>query len=135
MSTAIVRAALEEKIRAWAESKTPEVPVAYQNRPFTKPDSGLWVECFLIPNTNVARNVRAVQYRMLGIFEVHVWIKKGARNGMIDAEAMAEEIKNLFPIVPKGTVSIEQIPTIGRSISDSSGWVIVPILIPYRYEV
>jgi hypothetical protein len=53
---------------------------------------------------------------------------------MGSTEQMANSIKQAFPVIPKlGGVSIEQPPKVGSPLQDS-GWIVVPVLISYRYE-
>lgn len=131
MSLPIVRTYFESRLTTWAAAKP--IQVAYQNTPFTKPSGEtLWLECFLVPSGTINRQVAGDHHTDLGFYCIQVWIPAGT--DMIAGEAIAEEIRALFPIVPKGTVSVEKTPSVDRPVSDSSGWVILPVKIPYRYE-
>lgn len=132
MSNKIIRAALESRLSQWAASQP--LPVSYENVAFTKPDDTPYVECRLIPNVTTNREVSAAKQRRTGLFQVNVWTPQGI--GMGQAETLAEAVVALFPVVPKslGNLSIEQTPTIRPAILDGASWVIVPVLIKYRYE-
>ena len=132
MSKSLIRADLEARLKAWADSKTPKVPIAYESVNFTKPNSGLFVEVFLNPTDTFNRDVAATGVTEIGLFQINVWGPKG--NGAQAIEAAVNEISALYPVVPKGTVSIEKPAHAGRLASDNSGWNFVPVLISYRYE-
>ena len=131
MSIPIIRAMLEARLKTWADTQS--IPIAYQGVAFTKPNTP-FLECVLIPNIVFNRDVAATGERHLGFFQVNCWAKVGS--GMGQAEALAQSVKALYPVVPKvGSVSIETPPKIDRALPDSSGaWMIVPVLISYRYE-
>ncbi len=127
-----MRQALESRLAAWA-SANGAPPIAYENVAFTKPDTGLWLECHLIPNTTNSRGTTAVHQTYMGLFQVNVWSRKGS--GLGDAQSMAEALSSAFPVIPKiGSVSIDKPPHVGRPLLDDSGWVALPILMSYRYE-
>ncbi len=132
MSIPIIRTYFESKLKTWATSKSPKIKVSYQGGNFPKPPADLWIQCFLIPTATLNREVGATKETHLGLFQIEVWSAHG--KGMVAAEAMAEELRALFPVVPKESVSIEKPPSIGRAQHDNSGWNITPILINYRYE-
>lgn len=131
MSNSIVRQALESRLAAYAQANG--IPVAYENDDFTKPTSGIWLECFLIPNLTLNRETTASHTRLLGLFQVNVWGRKG--EGSADTEAAADAVAALFPVVPKtGVISIEKPPHVGRALLDDSGWTARPVLMSYRYD-
>lgn len=136
MSNSIVRSALESRLKAWTEAQSPVPAIAFENRAFTKPPlsptTPLWVECKLLPNQTLSRETTALRETFIGFFQVNVW---GPSNtGMGSTERMADSIKQAFPVIPKvGGVSIEKPPKVGSPLQDS-GWIVVPVLISYRYE-
>lgn len=132
MSNPVIRAALESRLKTWADAQS--IPVSFENVAFTKPANFTpFLECFLIPNVVMNRDVSATHERHYGFFQVNVWAQKG--KGMGQAEALAQSVKALYPVVPKtGSVSVETPPKIDKALLDDSGWVIVPVLISYRFE-
>lgn len=134
MSNQIVAAFFEGRLKTWADAQVPPVPVAYENVAFTKPDDGTpWLESFLIPNLTMNNEVTGRRKTHLGLFQVNVWVPKG--EGMGRGRALSNSIINLFPLLPKvGAVSVEETPSATRPLDGDSNWVIVPVLIKYRYE-
>lgn len=131
MSNSTVRRALETRLHAWASSQS--LPIAHENEAFTKPTAGVWLECFLIPNTTSNRETTAQHARYRGLFQVNVWGEKGEGLGILSN--LADSLVGEFPVVPKvGGVSIEKPPHIGRPILDDSGWIALPVLMSYRFE-
>lgn len=133
MSNSIIRAELETRLKNWADAQTPKVPIAFQNAPFTKPTDGTFLEAFLIPSSTMNLEVSGKRKTLIGIFQVNCWAQRG--KGMRTVEQLAQNVVNLFPILPKtGAVSIESTPNAESPIWDDSGWVIVPVSVRYRYE-
>jgi hypothetical protein len=133
MSNAIIRATLESRLKAWADSQTPKIPIAFEGAPFTKPTTGAYLQPLLIPNITLNSDLSGKRNTLLGIFEVNCWIQSG--RGMGGVEQIVNNIVNLFPVVPKtGNVSVENTPHAERPMVDDSGWIIVPVVIMYRYE-
>jgi hypothetical protein len=131
MSNKIIRAALETKLKAWADSQTPKVPIAFENVSFTKP-TGPFVECFLIPNESYNPEMSQTRTTMYGLFQVNCWAPQGT--GMGGVETLANGVISAFPPMPKtGPVFIEGKPY-SRSPLPEEGWVIVPVLVKYRFE-
>lgn len=130
MSIPVIRQALETPLNTWATANS--IPVAWQGQGFTKPSNGFFCEAILIPNNTLNREVSMQRTTLIGLFQVNVWMQKGKGTGAL--EAKAESVKALYPTLPKGVVSIEQTPDIGRIILDDSGWLILPITVKWRYE-
>lgn len=133
MSIPTIRAALESRLKTWADAQS--IKVAYQSVAFTKPSPPApFLEATLIPNVAMNRDVAATHERHLGFFQVNCWAPSGL--GMGQAEALAQSVKALYPVMPKtGSVSVETPPKIDKALVDpTEAWVIVPVLITYRYE-
>lgn len=131
--SAYVRSVFEARLNTWAKTQSTPIPVSFQGVTFNKPTSGAFLECFLMPNTNMNYEISGVRTTLLGLFQVNVWVKHGT--GVGSGEAIADSIVELFPMVPKfSDVSVEQTPTVNAAIPDEAGWIITPVLIKYRYE-
>lgn len=130
-----IRTFFETRLMNWAAQQTPTIPISFENVRFTKPANGNtpFLECMLIPNVVKSRDLAQTAQTRLGLFQVNCWMPQG--EGMGDVEALADSVAALFKPNPKTSpVTIEQHPTINRSVLDDSSWVIVPVLIKYRYE-
>jgi hypothetical protein len=133
MSNSIIRAALESRLKTWADAQVPKIPIAFESVSFTKPAAGLYIEPLLLPNVTSNNELSGTRQTHLGIFEVRCWGPTG--NGMGAVEKLANNIVKLFPILPKvGSVSVENTPYSERPQHDAAGWVILPVLVFYRYE-
>lgn len=133
MSNSIIRAAFETRLKAWADAQVPKIPIAFEGKSFTKPASGGYLQPLLVPNVTVDADLSGRRKRLLGIFEVNCWYPSGT--GMGGVEQLAQSIVSLFPLLPKlGNVSVENTPYAERQMEDEAGWLIVPVVIMYRYE-
>lgn len=133
MSNSVIRAEFETRLKAWADAQVPKIPIAFESAPFTKPSDGFFLEPLLIPMPTVDRDVGGSGKRYVGLFRVNCWAKAG--KGMGGVEKLAQNIINLFPMIPKsGSISIESTPSANNAVLDGTGWVVVPISIKYRME-
>ncbi len=128
----VVRQELTVRVQALAQ--TLAIPVAYENNTFTKPiNYGSFLEMFIIPAATIDWATSGLRQREVGLMQINIWCKTG--NGTAAADAIFDGIKTAFPLVPKtGQVSIEATPSMKTAIIDSSGYRIVPVIIPYRLE-
>lgn len=125
-----IRSEIETRLAAVAA--TLNMPVAYQNVNFVKPQDGNFIEIFFLASTSLNRNVAVTGVTNRGLFQINVY---GPLNtGMGDLEATAETIIAAFPVLPKrGTVSIDEPLSAGPSlIVDAS--MMIPITGRYRQE-
>jgi len=131
MTQRTLRKEIEDKVAAWAASKSPAIPVAYENVTFVKP-STTFIELYIIPATTVNPTVNAKRSTNYGMIQFNIYCKSG--EGTKKSEDLAQELINLFPVVPKvGTVSIEQTGSIMNPLYDSQ-WRVLPVRIRYRQE-
>lgn len=131
MSDSVVRSYFETKLKTFADAQSPIIPISFEGVPFTPTDVP-YLEIFIIPAKTSNPTVDGKRKRLKGIVQINVWIKdgKGTRQGT----TISQQIIDLFPIVPKGAVSVEETPSIHKTITDISGWRITPVDMPYRYE-
>lgn len=129
MTQRTLRKEIEDKVAAWAATKS--IPIAYENVTFVKP-STTFVELYIIPATTVNHTVAAKRATLYGIVQFNIYCKSG--EGTKKSEDIAQELIDLFPVVPKvGTVSIEQTGKIMNSFYDSQ-WRVLPVSFRYRQE-
>lgn len=136
MSQSIIRAKLLTTLSTWAAAQTPPILLSRENVPFTKPTNGAtFLEAEIIPGNVTLPNVAGDRRRFLGDFQISIWTKEGSGAGT--GEAIAEQLSQLFSVLPKSNlapVSIEAPAKIKLPLTDNSGWYITPVLIPYRLE-
>lgn len=132
MSNQTVATFFESRLQTWAQAQVPPVPIAFENVGFVKPSNSAWLEPFLIPNTTMNKEVSGQRKTHLGLYQVNCWAPKG--EGMGEVRALADAVIDLFPLLPKGAVSVEETPTASRPLPDGDNYVVVPVLIKYRYE-
>lgn len=129
MTQRTLRKEIEDKVALWAISKN--IKIAYENVPFTKPDS-TFVELYIIPATTVNPTVDAKRATQYGLIQFNIYCKAG--EGTKKSEDLAQELIQLFPVVPKsGTVSIEQTGSIMAPLYDAQ-WRVLPVRFRYRQE-
>ena len=134
MSIVTIRSTITKAVDTWAKEKG--IPLAREWQPFIKPTGqGTFVELHIIPADTIIASLDGERKRYVGDVIINIWAKGGYGTGA--AEKLAEEIVELFPVVPKiyGAVSIETVPSIKRHIVDGSGYMVLPVSFSYRLEV
>lgn len=127
------RTELETKLATFAAAQNPPLLVSYEGVPFTKPTSGLWLECYFLSGPTVTATVDASTNRERGMWVVNCWCDSGKGMGRLDT--LVAQIVKLFPVLPKtGTVSIEQPGTSSRANVTQDGWICIQVSFPYRIE-
>jgi hypothetical protein len=135
MSQALVRKIFMETLADFASKHTPVLTLSRENVAYTKPTNGAtFLEVWFNPADTITSVLSADKRRFRGTCQVSVWQKEGAGAGL--AETIAEELYQLFPVVPKKylPLSIESPVTTKKAISDGTGWYVLPCLIEYRLE-
>jgi len=133
MSSSVIRSTLEGTVLNWAANQSPPIPVSIEDVTFVRDLTLPYLETFLIPAKTFIRSVDGLTRRETGIFQINVWQQSGSGMGLM--EGIAESLINLFPVIPKtGIISIDRIPSISRSISDTAGWRGLSISVYYRLE-
>ena len=129
MTQRTLRKEIEDKVASWAATKS--IPIAYENVTFVKPTT-TFIELYIIPATTVNPTVNAKRTTLYGMIQFNIYCKSG--EGSKKSEDLAQELIDLFPVVPKiGTVSIEQTGSIMNPLYDSQ-WRVLPVRISYRQE-
>jgi len=96
MSHKIIRSLLEARLKAWAGSRTPALPIAYQNVPFTPRNGETYLRAFLIPAGIVSNDLAGVHRLYTGVFQITIVTPTG--NGPSGAETIADELAALYPL-------------------------------------
>ena len=94
MSDRLIRSLFESRLKSWADSRLPELPIAFEDVAFTPPD-GTYLRAFLLPASPDSEDLEGKHVAYRGVFQVSVVTKSGSGRGA--AGLIAEEIAALFP--------------------------------------
>jgi hypothetical protein len=125
-----IRSELEAPLVQYGIQKN--IPVALENKKFTKPSTGSYLEILLLSTHSINRDVAAKGVRTYGKAQINVYSELGTGMGLL--ESLADEVKNLYPVIPKlGIVSIEK-PCDEGDTYVSGNFMCLPITVSYRVE-
>ncbi|MCG6574871.1 hypothetical protein EGM97_09140 [Pseudomonas sp. AF32] len=96
MSHKIIRSLLEARLKAWADTRTPALRVAYQNVPFTPSNDETYLRAFLIPAGTDSNDLAGAHRLYTGVFQITIVTPVG--NGPSGAETIADELAALYPL-------------------------------------
>ncbi|MFZ5111896.1 DUF4128 domain-containing protein [Enterobacter kobei] len=130
-----IAAALAARLGEWADAE--DIPVAWENVPFTPPSDGLYLAVHDMPATprTVDLGLRCRIYS--GVYQINVVVPAGT--GRTDVVALADRVAELFPegqeIEGRGfTCWIDQTPGVFRGITTSVSYT-VPVSLNYRADI
>jgi hypothetical protein len=102
MSQKLVRAALETRLKNWAETRQTPLPVAWENMAFVPPkydpndpESGCYLIPALLPAETTSEDLAGQHRRYLGLFQIGIIVPGGRGSGM--AERIVADLDALFP--------------------------------------
>lgn len=95
MSDALVRAAFETRLAAWAAAQVPPIPVAYENAAFSTP-TGRYARCYLLPAPTVNEMLNGEHRRRMGVYQVSLCMPIGSGPGA--AAALTASLDAAFPM-------------------------------------
>lgn len=102
-----LRSEIESRLASFAAAQVPPIPIALENRKFTKPSGGYYLEVHFLNSTPISNNLSASGVRLYGFFQISCYGPLAEGTGAI--EDLAQKIVDLYPVIPKvGTVSIEK---------------------------
>lgn len=131
MTQRTLRLDVEQRITTWANSKSPVIPVAYENVPFTKPDT-TWIEVYIIPSVTSNYTLSTTRKTLRGSIQVNIYTKAGT--GTKTSELLTEEIVALFPpTIKTNTLCIERTGQVMSPVYDAQ-WRCTPVRFEYRQE-
>lgn len=136
MSNKIIRAALESRLKTWAQAQSPPIPIAYQNVAFTPPSQARYLRAFLLPAETRSEDVPGETRTYMGIFQVSICIPDGAGAGA--AETILADLETLFPValrIESAGVSINiPRPVSASPAMNEPGLFVLPASIRYRAD-
>lgn len=96
MSDTLIRAAFETRLAAWADARSPALPIAYEDFSFSPPeDDGTYLQAFLMPARTSSDDLEGAHTSFQGVFQVSIVTKAGS--GRAEASGIADELRQLFP--------------------------------------
>ena len=136
MSNAIIRSALESRLKTWADAQVPPIPIAYQNAPFTAPTQSRYLRAYLLPAETSSRLVEGTDRSYMGMFQISICVPEGTGPGA--AEQLIASLETLFPApltISKSGLNIRITKPISASPSmQETGLYVVPVNIRYRVD-
>jgi hypothetical protein len=135
VSNKLCRRAIETSLAAWAAARTPVLPIAWENVPFTQP-SGPYLRAFLLPAMTTSADLAGAHRSYRGVYQISVYSPINAGAGA--AEAIADELAALFPLntrltVPGLTLQVMTPVTSAQGAQDATNFV-VPVSFQYRAD-
>jgi len=136
MSQKTIRAALESRLKTWADAQAPAIPCAWENVPYVPTVGAKYLRAYILPAATYDAAITGDLTRYTGIFQVSIYVPEGTGAGA--AETIAESLIALYPItlsIAKSGLSIviERTPSIGTAMNDE-GWRVLPVSIRYRVD-
>jgi hypothetical protein len=137
MSNAIIQAAIEVRLAAWAGAQSPAIPIAYENMGF-KPTAGQrYLRGTLMPAGTLNPSQGGEHKRYHGFYQVDVYVP--ANGGTGPSRALTKAIEVLFKCpttIQSGglNVHINRTPSVGPGMPDDSGFYMVPVTIWYDLD-
>lgn len=136
MSQKTIRAALESRLKTWADAQSPVIPVAWQNVSYTPVSGTRYIRAYLLPAETFDGAITGDYKLYAGIFQLSIYSPDGTGTGA--AETIAESLIALFAqntaIVKSGlTIFIDRTPSMGPSMIET-GWHVLPVSIRYRVD-
>lgn len=136
MSQKTIRAALESRLKTWADAQVPAIPVAWQNVSYTPASGTRYIRAYLLPAETFDGAITGDYKLYAGIFQLSIYSPDGTGTGA--AETIAELLIALFAqntaIVKLGlTIFIDRTPSMAPSMNDD-GWHVLPVSIRYRVD-
>lgn len=95
MSDALIRAAFESRVAAWAAAQSPAIPVSYQNVAFTPP-AGRYVRVWILPAPTQSQGISGTHRERRGICQIDLCLPIGTGSAM--ASALVASLDAAFPM-------------------------------------
>lgn len=136
MSQAIIRAAIEQRLKTWADAEIPAVPIAYQNAPFVPP-AGPYIRAFLLPAETNSPFLEGGSRTYIGVYQLSVCAPE--TTGSAVAEALLAELEALFTanlrVLQSGVTVIVTSPVSASPAMQEPGLYVIPCRFRYRADV
>lgn len=133
MSFTTIRNLLENKLKQWNTNSGKNLPIAFENVSFSKPDTtSTYLECYVIQVSPVISNTIVNRITYSGFMQINICIKKNV--GTKQAEEIANLLSQEFSVLPKlGKLSIEN-PLCIETNYMNGDYMCFPTRVFFRYE-
>lgn len=104
-----IRALLEARLKTWATSRTPALPVAFENATFAPP-ADTYLRCYVLSGNTESVDLEGKHRGRIGVFQIDVVGMPGIGAGLV--EGIVGELDTLFPNnlrLPGGSVQSVQV--------------------------
>lgn len=137
MSNAIIRSAIEGRLKPWADAQSPVIRSAFQNIKFTPAAGETYLRGFLMPANTINPSQGGLHKHFHGMYQVSLY--SPAEMGTGAAEALANAIEILFKCgttIPKSgrNINIQRTPSTAQGMLDDAGWWMIPVTIWYDMD-
>lgn len=134
MSDGIIRAAIEGRLKTWADAQVPKIPVAFENTGFKPTIGQRYLSGDLLPANTLNPSQGGLHKHFHGVYQVSIRVPEGQGTG--DASALSAAIAVLFKcpttITAAGlNVHINRTPSTAKGAPDGAGFYMVPVSIRY----
>ena len=92
-----INRAFETILSTWAAAKSPPIAVAWDNMTFN-PGVARFLRASVLPQPQRNEFLDARHRRYSGVFQVLLSVRPGATPGVAEAQALAAEVEELFPM-------------------------------------
>lgn len=135
MSNKRCRQAIESRLNTWASTRSPALPIAWENVPFNPPSSA-YLRGWLLPAQTDSPDLEGALRTYRGVYQVSVSCPINTGPG--EAEGIADELAALFPLntrlaVTGLTLQIVSPVTAAQGVQDGDRYV-VPVSFTYRAD-
>jgi hypothetical protein len=134
----VIRKLLESRLKTWADSHNPVLPVSWQNVDFNSPATGSYLMTHILPAPTGSEDLQGQHKAYIGIFQVSVVCPRGG--GAALAESIAEEIATLFytNLLLTSGAPVLGLQIVGAAILskaiEADGKYTLPVSITYRAD-
>jgi hypothetical protein len=135
MSNALIRAAFESRLSAWAQAQTPPILIAYENVPFVQP-TGRYLRSYLLPASTISKTLDRLHRQYTGVYQASIVMPLNAGPG--DGQVLAAALDALFPIqtpLTQGGIKVILLTPMsaGPAMQDVNNY-LIPVSCQYRAD-
>lgn len=136
MTQALLRKAFETRVKTWAETRSPSLPVAYQNAAFIVPVDWRYARCFVLPGRTVSLDLEGKHREYVGVYQITLStpLNMGSKESLDLAESLDTAFPVGLPMVQDGFRVWIVSPMSPASALDDPNALVIPVSANYRAE-